>query len=72
MRRVKKDDVPLETDLLYKAVQNYVEKHGGGILIIGGVEIQEWPGDNSNVWRIAVRCVGRKPVTPTAKRARLA
>ena len=49
------------TDRLYKAVQNYVEKQGGKLLVIGGVTIQEWPTDNAHVFHVAIKCLGRKP-----------
>jgi len=48
-------------DRLYKAVQNYVEKGGGKLVVIGGISVQEWPTDNPMVFHIAVKCCGRKP-----------
>ncbi len=48
-------------DGLYKAVQAYVEHHGGKIVVIGGVECQEWPADPQYTFRIAVRCTGKPP-----------
>lgn len=48
-------------DRLYKAVQNYVEKGGGKLVVIGGIAVQEWPTDNPMVFHIAVKCCGRKP-----------
>lgn len=49
-------------DRLYKAVQHYVEKGGGKLVIVGGIALQEWPGDNKGVFHVAVKCLGRKPV----------
>ena len=49
-------------DKLYKAVQQYVENHGGKIVVIGGIEIQQWPEDSKMTFRVAVRCSGKKPV----------
>lgn len=49
------------TDRLYKAVQNYVEKKGGKLVVIGGVTIQEWPEDRAMIFHVAVKCMGRKP-----------
>lgn len=48
-------------DRLYKAVQNYVEKGGGKLIVIGGIAVQEWPQDNAHVFHVAVKCLGRKP-----------
>jgi len=48
-------------DRLYKAVQNYVEKGGGKLIVIGGITVQEWPTDNPHVFHVAVKCLGRKP-----------
>jgi hypothetical protein len=38
-----------------------VESHKGKIVVIGGVEVQECPGDAQFNFRIAIRCTGRKP-----------
>lgn len=46
---------------LYRAVHSYVKKHGGDIVVIGGIQIQEWPQDNKGVFHISVKCLGRKP-----------
>lgn len=48
-------------DRLYQAVQNYVEKSGGKLVVIGGISIQEWPTDNKGVFHVAVKCLGRRP-----------
>lgn len=52
------------TDCLYNAVQNYVEKHGGKLVVVGGIEIQEWPTDPAFCFRLAVKCLGREPKKP--------
>lgn len=49
------------TDRLYKAVQNYVEKKGGKLAVIGGIQIQQWPDDREMSFYVAVKCLGRKP-----------
>jgi hypothetical protein len=46
---------------LYDAVRQYVEALGGKLIVIGGVEVQEWPNDGEFRFRLAVRCTGRKP-----------
>lgn len=46
---------------LYRAVRRYVESKGGALVVIGGIETQEWPEDGRLKFRVAVRCMGRKP-----------
>lgn len=60
--RFRKND---PTHNLYAAVQHYVRANHGSILVIGGVEVQEWPGDAIGKYRIAIRCLGQKPIFPT-------
>lgn len=50
------------TDTLYDAVINYIQSKGGKVLVIGGVEVQQFPEDNKNNFRLAVRFMGKKPV----------
>lgn len=56
--RKKKDSY----EHLYKAVVDYVHSKGGKVLVIGGVEIQQFPGDRKFNYRIAIRITGKKPV----------
>ena len=53
---MKKD----ELDILNKAVESYVNKRGGKIIVIGGIEIQQWPDESQFNFRIAIRCAGEK------------
>ncbi len=46
---------------LYRAVRRYVQERGGKLLVIGGIEIQEWPEDRVGMFRVAVRVMGKKP-----------
>jgi hypothetical protein len=46
---------------LYRAVRRYVESLGGSIVVIGGIEVQEWPGEPMGKYRVAVSVLGRKP-----------
>lgn len=55
-RKIDKD-----VDALYEAVQQYVEARGGKLIVIGGVQVQEWPQDNAGVFYVAVKCLGSKP-----------
>ena len=54
---VKKD----EEDILLDAVAKFVDKRGGKIAVIGGIEIQDW-GEGEYKFRVAVRCSGRRPI----------
>lgn len=49
-------------DRLYRAVVNYVEAHGGSLIVIGGIDVQQFPTDRVGNFRVAVRCTGRPPV----------
>lgn len=46
---------------LYRGVRRYVKSLGGSVFGIGGIEIQEWPGDREFSYRVAVRVLGRRP-----------
>jgi hypothetical protein len=46
---------------LYRAVRRYIKSKGGSILVIGGIEVQQFPGDNAGVYRLAVKFMGKKP-----------
>lgn len=50
---------------LYRAVRRYVESLDGSIVVIGGIEVQEWPGDPQGKFRVAVNVLGRKPEKPS-------
>jgi len=63
--RFRKDD-PLHN--LLAAVQHYVLANSGEIVVIGGVEVIEMPHDAGGKFRIAVGCLGRKPVKPEVVR----
>jgi len=58
MRISKRSDA---TDRFYKAIIDYIESRGGKVVVIGGVEIQQWPNDGDLKFKIAVSCVGKKP-----------
>ncbi len=47
---------------LYCAVKRYVEEGGGKIIVVGGIQVQEWPGDSEYAFTIGVKCTGKKPV----------
>ena len=65
MSATKKKDVLAGRDptmQLYRAIRRYVESGGGNILVIGGIEVQQWPGDPAHAYRVAVKITGKKPV----------
>jgi hypothetical protein len=49
---------------LLAAVQKYVHAHGGSLIVIGGIEVQRWPGDGEHKFKIAVGCLGTAPTKP--------
>ena len=48
-------------DKLYEAVRNYIESKGGSVVVIGGVQIVQMPGDLKFNWGLNVRITGKKP-----------
>lgn len=55
------------TSQLYRAIVRYVESKKGDLLVIGGVQIEEWPGDRPGMFVVGVRCMGCKPVVEVKK-----
>ena len=56
------------TSQLYRAIVRYVESKKGSIIVIGGVQIEQWPGDGEFKYVVGVRCMGRKPSFPVGKK----
>lgn len=54
------------TDRLYCAVCNYLEKHGGKAIVIGGIEIIRYPLEPKFKFRLAIRVTGNPPMKPKA------
>ena len=48
-------------DRLYDAVAAYVKLHKGSVLVAGGIQCQQWPGDGLYQFTIAVKCTGQPP-----------
>jgi hypothetical protein len=46
---------------LYEAVARYIEYGGGKAIIIGGIEVQQWPNDPKEKYRVAVHFLGKPP-----------
>ena len=61
-RKIKTGDKTM--DNLYKAVQDYIEKRGGSVLIIGGIAlVQESPLKYN--YGLMLRVTGKKPKIST-------
>lgn len=58
---MKRKTTSIETDVLYRAVADYVESVGGTVIVVGGIQCQQWPGDEPYQFTIAIKCTGRKP-----------
>lgn len=54
-------------DDLLTAAARWIEANGGKALVIGGIQIQRWPGDREGIYYVAVRVLGRAP-TPEAEK----
>jgi hypothetical protein len=46
---------------LQTAVVHWIKANGGTAIVIGGIEVQQWPGDGEFNYRVAVRATGKKP-----------
>ena len=55
---------------LYKGVQNHVKANKGTVMVIGGIQLQEWPTAPKFSYSIAVKCVGQKPIFSTPSKER--
>lgn len=56
--RFRKND---PTHNLLTAVCHYVRAKGGELVIVGGIDIEEWPSAGAGKFKVAVNCLGRKP-----------
>lgn len=61
-RDTRFDGLPRHVARLYKAVENYVRKHNGTIMVIGGIQIVQWPNDGEFRYSVSVPCTGNRPV----------
>lgn len=46
---------------LYAACTHYIRVNGGDAIVVGGIEVQEWPEEPESNFRIAIRVTGTKP-----------
>lgn len=68
MKRKKKSRDPLAgkrdpVSQLYRAVRRYVNHHNGSIVVVGGIEVGEYPPDGKILptYDVRIRCFGRLP-----------
>lgn len=66
----KRKPVPRHIDRLYKAVEHYIIKSGGNVIVIGGIQFIEWPGARAGAYSLVVNCVGRRPTFPPTTTSR--
>lgn len=45
---------------LYHALQDYIESVGGSVVVAGGVEVRQIPGDEFR-YETVIRCTGKPP-----------
>lgn len=43
------------------AVSRWIRANGGTDIVIGGIEVQQWPGESEFNYRVAVRVTGKAP-----------
>jgi hypothetical protein len=46
---------------LLAATTHWIKANGGTAVVIGGIEVQQWPQDGAYVYRVAIRATGRPP-----------
>lgn len=51
------------TDRLYDAVAAWAKSKGGNIVVIGGIETQQWGADPAR-FVIGIKCLGTAPKRP--------
>lgn len=57
----KKKGCPDHIDRLYRAVEAYVKSAGGGVMVIGGIQIIQWPDDGKYKFTVGIKCCGTIP-----------
>lgn len=45
---------------LLVAVSKWVRSRGGELIVVGGIEIQDW-AEGMGKFKVAIRCMGRQP-----------
>lgn len=58
---IKHQPIPKHVDRLYKAVAAYVKASGGNVAVIGGIQVQQFPGERAYNFTIGIKCTGRRP-----------
>lgn len=49
------------TDRLYRAVCAYVESKGGTALVVGGIQVIQWPTDAKFNYTLGIKVTGKVP-----------
>jgi hypothetical protein len=49
---------------LLAAAQHWLKSNGGDAIVIGGIDIISMPLDPPSKFRIAIGCLGKRPVRP--------
>ena len=49
-------------DGLLDLAAKYIESKGGKAVVIGGIQVQRWPGERDGIYYLAIRFLGRPPV----------
>ena len=49
------------TDKLYAAVASYIKSRGGSAVVIGGISIIRWPGEQKYNFTLGVGITGKIP-----------
>ena len=52
-------------DTFLHAVGDYVKSIGGSAIVVGGIQVEHWPGEAMN-YRVSVKCTGRRPTKNAA------
>ena len=46
---------------LHMAVKEYVEHHGGRVVVSGPIQLQKWPHDRKYIYYLAIKIAGTPP-----------
>lgn len=72
MKIVKPKENTAAIERLYRAVGNYVKSAGGVVIVAGGIQIVQYPGEGTMRFSVAVKCTGRLPKFADPETGRMA
>ncbi len=61
MKIVKPIENTAAIERLYRAVGNYVKSTGGVVIVAGGIQIAQYPGEGAMNFHVSVKCTGHIP-----------